>query len=323
MRGWLVYSGKRLRRNQEYVRMHERWCASHGIDLTLVLAEQVTYGMGPAGVRFRVSNKPVAVPDFCVFRCEETDLRRVLELCGVVVANGSYAGSVANDKLRTYELAHALGVPYPEVLSVGMPTRDDLAYPVVAKPRCGHGGAGVRLISNPDELEEYGRGYLDEGCGIPLPGSLGDAMTQARRSWIVQRVAPVVGKDVRVYVLGGQVLAAMLRTAPGGAFLSNYCRGGSAAVYELGACERDVALRVAQALGDGYYGIDFLFDGNGGLLLNEVEDVVGSRMLYGHTDLDVVGIHLEHVTAQCGAHGGACACAKEGRGGGCRARYLG
>ncbi len=323
MRGWLVYSEERLQRNQEYVRMHEQWCASQGIGLTLVLAEQVTYGMGPAGVRFCVANKPVAIPNFCVFRCEEADLRRALELCGVVVSNGSYVGRVANDKLRTYELVHALGVPYPEVLSVGMPAWRELEYPVVAKPRYGHGGEGVRLILNPDELEEYARRGSEGARSASLPRCADDGMAQSDRSWIVQRVAPVVGKDVRVYMLGKEVLAAMLRTAPEGAFLSNFCRGGSAAVYELSAQERDVALRIAQALGDGYYGIDFLFDGDGGLLLNEVEDVVGSRMLYEHTALDVVGRHLSYVTERCRMRGDVRSHGHVDGGGDCHAREHG
>lgn len=322
MLGWLVYSEERLQRNQEYARMHERWCASHGIDLTLVLAERVTYGMGPAGMRFRVAGEPVPTPDFCVFRCEETDLRRVLELCGTVVANGSYIGKVANDKLRTYELAHALGVPYPEILSVGMPSRLGQVYPVVAKPRYGHGGEGVRLIANSSELEEYASERANERWPHAGSGSTTAAL-RVDRSWVVQRVAPVAGKDLRVYVLGGEVLAAMLRTAPAGSFLSNYCRGGSASVYELGARERDVVLRVARALGDGYYGIDFLFDDDDKILLNEVEDVVGSRMLYWHTTVDVVGEHLEHVVAQCKVRDRHGVGDEAERGGVCGGRYHG
>ena len=147
----------------------------------------------------------------------------------------------------------------------------------------------MRLVGGPAELEAC----LGEEVRASQDGG-----------WLCQRVAPVVGRDVRVYVLGTEVLAAMLRIAPEGAFLSNYCRGGSAREYVLSTAERALVAKVAHALGPGYYGIDFLFDGRGGLLLNEVEDVVGSRMLYAHTNIDVVDRHLSSALSLCERRGG-------------------
>ena len=286
--GWLVYSEERIKRNAAYARMHQTWCKEHGVDLHLVLVERLRYGIGPDGVWFAYDGKPLEMPAFAIVRCENLDVRRLLELGGAVVANGSQIGLVANDKLRTYELAHRLAIPYLEVFSPSVAKERSEAFPVVIKPRHGHGGEGVRLVHSAAELASQ----FAEG---------GQALKED--TWLCQRVAPVVGRDLRVYVLGGEVLAAMLRTASKDSFLSNYCRGGSAREYKLSASERALALKVARAMGDGYYGIDFLFDGNGGLLLNEIEDVVGSRMLYALTSIDVVDRHLSHVLSLCETRG--------------------
>ena len=284
MRGWLVYNEERLKRNVSYVRMHESWCKEHGVELRLVLVERMQYGLGPNGVWFAYDGELLDAPDFAVFRCEELDLRRLLELGGVVVANGSRIGLIANDKLRTYELAHKLGMAYLAVFSPSLVHAEQIEYPLVVKPRRGHGGEGVRLVEDAEGLKDC--------LGVGANERNGD-------EWLCQRVAPVVGKDLRVYVMGSKVLAAMLRSAPKGAFLSNYCRGGSACEYDLSDAEHALVAKVGHALGPGYYGIDFLFDNNGGLLLNEIEDVVGSRMLYTLTSIDVVGEHLMYVLSLC------------------------
>lgn len=273
MRGWLVYSKERMERNGAYARMHEQWCKAHGIKLRTIVIEESPPYLGPTEAQ-------LPLPDFAIFRCENTALRSLLEHQGVFVSNGSRIGIIANDKLASYEFARGLGIPHLEAHRLSASTAERMGFPLVIKPRDGHGGTGVQKVESPAELRSFVRDNV-------APGT--------QDAWLCQRLAPVVGKDLRVYVLGNRVLASMLRTAPRGAFLSNYCQGGAAARYELAPSEERFVRKIAHALGSGYYGIDFLFDAHGRLLFNEIEDVVGSRMLYAHTSIDAVHEHLSWI----------------------------
>ncbi|MDO4806907.1 MAG: ATP-grasp domain-containing protein [Coriobacteriales bacterium] len=273
MRGWLVYTPERLERNAAYARMHKTWCKERGIELKVVVIADEPPFLSSADAR-------LPLPDFAIFRCENTSLRYWLEQRGVVVANSSRIGIIANDKLASYEFARDLGIPHLEAHRLSRGAVGRMGYPLVIKPRGGHGGAGVQKVCNAEQLRAFAQAHIALGT---------------ESAWLCQRVSPVEGKDLRVYVLGGRVLACMLRTAPIGAFLSNYCLGGAASRYELSAAEARLVDKISQALGDGYYGIDFLFDANGRLLFNEIEDVVGSRMLYANTSIDAVHEHLSHV----------------------------
>jgi len=281
LKGWLVYNKQRYDKNSAYAQLYVEWCHAHGVEITLVFEERVTHGICTKGFSLFYDNAQVMAPDFAIFRCEAPELRQVLEAAGVLVTNSARLGAVANDKMATYRVAFALGVDFlsAEVMpkAGGYPS---LPFPLVVKPRYGHGGVGVTLI---EDRAAYQR-FIAENVA---PGT--------ERAWLAQCVCPVVGQDLRVYVLGGRILTAMLRTAPTGELRSNYSLGGSAAPYVLDSSQRAHVQRIADALGTGYYGIDFFFDESGGLLLNEVEDVVGSRMLFAHSSIDVVNSHLSYV----------------------------
>ena len=77
-------------------------------------------------------------------------------------------------------------------------------------------------------------------------------------------------------------------------FRSNFSLGGSASVYTLSAEEKEMVTRLTEGLDIGHCGIDFIFD-NGEPVFNEIEDVVGSRMLYKYTDIDVVEEYVEYI----------------------------
>ena len=280
MVGWLVYSAARLERNREYARLYEHWCEKRGIQLDVVLAEDVAIGYGLDGPWFVRDGRVTNAPKFAIFRCEDTDFRRALEAAGTLVNNSSRIGDIANDKLRTYELARNLGTPFLPVEVVCANGNVHMEPPFVLKPRCGHGGNDVHMVRTAEELHRIAT------RGVALDNT-----------WLAQRVSPVLGKDLRVYVLGGRVLVAMLRTATNETFRSNYCLGGTAQPYDLDNAQLEMVKKFARTLGPGYYGIDFLVGEEDGLLFNEVEDVVGSRMLFDHTDIDVVDEHMTWIIA--------------------------
>ena len=97
-------------------------------------------------------------------------------------------------------------------------------------------------------------------------------------------------RDLRVYILWGEIYAAVLRQGQDD-FRSNYSRGGSIRQYTLSKQERAYIEPFIQALGGrrlAMAGIDFLLRRDGRLLFNELEEMVGCRMLYQCTERDIV-----------------------------------
>ena len=131
---------------------------------------------------------------------------------------------------------------------------DQTEPPMVVKPKDGHGGQGVRLI---------------------LPGE------------------PVPPQDLRVWLLGGEIYAACLRRSATD-FRSNYCLGGSAAVYPLSSAERAQVIDIAALVQADYYAIDFVRH-QGRWVFNELEDTVGARMLYDLTALDPLADYCRYI----------------------------
>lgn len=205
---------------------------------------------------------PDGIPDCAVNRSRDADLAERLEAAGSIVVNGSRMTRVCNDKLLTYRLADDIGVPHLPVSVPGGPLPP--GPPWVVKPRSGHGGEGVRLVEDVEGLE--------------------DAIARIGPSSLIQSACPVLGRDLRAYVLDGEVLAWVMRTGRGD-FRANHGLGGSAELWEPDARQEGIVRSVSKALGPGFYGVDLLPTGDGAVL-NEVEDAVGTRMLYELTDLD-------------------------------------
>lgn len=105
-------------------------------------------------------------------------------------------------------------------------------------------------------------------------------------------------RDLRVYILWGEIYAAVLRQGQQD-FRSNYSRGGSIRQYDLSERERAYIEPFIQALGGrrlAMAGIDFLVQWDGTLLFNELEEMVGCRMLYQCTEQDIVQDYIMGMT---------------------------
>jgi len=201
-----------------------------------------------------------------------------LESLGFLVFNNAYLSQIANDKEKTLCLAKAHNIPVPETCFATKKTAIELArklsFPLVIKPLDGHGGADVFMLQNEAELAALIPGY-----------------EHAR--FLLQRPVSELGKDLRVYVVGNRIIAGMLRSRADD-FRSNYCLGGTASRYDFSAEELALVNRAISLFDVDYAGFDFMFD-QGQMVLNEIEDVVGARMLYHETDIDIVALYLEHI----------------------------
>ena len=178
---------------------------------------------------------------------------------------------ICNDKALTYKYVSERGV---EIMPTYYSTEEVKGFPVVIKPKNSHGGDRVNMAESYGELMKL------------MPLYEGD-------NYVIQAVASERGKDLRVYVIGNKIITAMLRESKTD-FRSNFCLGGQASVYDINSEEIKEVEKITKLFDFDFVGIDFVFD-NGKIIFNEIEDVVGSRMVYTYTDIDIVDIYIKYL----------------------------
>jgi ribosomal protein S6--L-glutamate ligase len=96
------------------------------------------------------------------------------------------------------------------------------------------------------------------------------------------------GRDIRAFVVGGKIVAAMERTGPDNDFRSNLHRGGTAKVAELSAAEKKAALMACKSMGLNVAGVDLLRSSHGPVVM-EVNSSPGLEGIEGASSKDVAG----------------------------------
>lgn len=209
---------------------------------------------------------------------------RQFELMGSVTPNSAEAIARARDKLRTHQLLAAQGIDMPVTVFGDNPddTVDLLSMlgppPHVIKLNESSQGAGVILTEKPSASR-----------------SVVEALRGLYANFLVQEfIAEAEGADLRCFVVGDEVVAAMRRQAPKGDFRSNLHRGGSAEAVDAGDDERRVAVRAAQVLGLGVAGVDLIRARRGPLVL-EVNSSPGLEGIEAATGVNVAGKIIENL----------------------------
>jgi len=111
------------------------------------------------------------------------------------------------------------------------------------------------------------------------------------------------GADIRCFVVGKKVVAAMKRQARRGEFRANLHRGGSAEAVTLGHKERDMALMAADILGLNVAGVDIIRSAQGPLVL-EVNSSPGLEGIEAASKKDIAGEIIKFVEKKAKKHNG-------------------
>lgn len=209
---------------------------------------------------------------------------RQFELMGSYSPNSASAIARARDKLRCHQVLAAHGIGLPATVFGDNPddTGDLLAMlgppPHVIKLNEGTQGAGVMLTEKPSAS----RATIETLRGLYA-------------NFLVQEfIGEAKGADLRCFVVGGRVVAAMRRQAPPGDFRSNLHRGGSAKPVRATKAETATAIHAAKTLGLGVAGVDLIRSKRGPLVL-EVNSSPGLEGIEAATGIDVAGAVIEHV----------------------------
>ena len=248
------------------------------------------------GFEMRYKGKPIAGYGAVVPRIGASVTRygcavlRQFELMGCYTPNSAAAIARARDKLRCHQVLAAAGIDLPATVFGDNPddTGDLLALlgppPHVIKLNEGTQGAGVMLTEKPSAS----RAAIETLRGLYA-------------NFLVQEfIAEAKGADLRCFVVGDRVVAAMRRQAPAGDFRSNLHRGGSAKKVRPTRAEVDTAVRAARILGLGVAGVDLIRSKRGPLVL-EVNSSPGLEGIEMVTGVDVAGAVIEHVAARAAA----------------------
>jgi ribosomal protein S6--L-glutamate ligase len=208
-----------------------------------------------------------------------TAVVRQFEMMGVYSLNESVAISRSRDKLRALQLLSRKGVGLPVTGFANSPgdTTDLLnlvqGAPVVIKLLEGTQGVGVVLAETRKAAE-----------------SVIEAFRGLNANFLVQEfIKEAGGADLRCFVIGEKVVAAMKRQAKEGEFRSNLHRGGTADLVKLTPEERSTAVRAARIMGLNVAGVDMLRSNHGAVVM-EVNSSPGLEGIETATGRDVASM---------------------------------
>jgi len=205
-----------------------------------------------------------------------TAVVRHLEMMGVYLVNDSTGITCSRDKLRCLQLLSLNNIPLPKTGFAYAP--DDIqdlikmvgGSPFVVKLVEGTQGKGVVLAETPNAAT-----------------SVIDAFSQLKANILIQQyMADANGRDIRCFVIGNEVVAAMQRQAKPGEFRSNLHRGGAASPVEITEEEKDIAVKAAQITGLNIAGVDIMRTKEGPMVL-EVNSSPGLKGIEKTTGIDV------------------------------------
>jgi ribosomal protein S6--L-glutamate ligase len=213
-----------------------------------------------------------------------TAIVRQFELMNVLAANGSQAISRSRDKLRCMQILAKEHVGLP-ITGFAHSTQDTDGLinmvggaPLVIKLIEGTQGIGVVLA----ETHTSAKSMIEAFRGLSAHILVQEFIKEAQ------------GEDIRAFVVGGNVIAAMRRKAAKGEFRANIHRGGKSEKIDLTDEEIDTALKACRAVGLNVAGVDMLRSNTGPKVL-EINSSPGLQGIEGATGINVAGLVIEYL----------------------------
>lgn len=270
---WLVYEKANVERNRFFIDQWHQASRNRNALIRLVLYEDLEFGLRE-GKPYIEHTEHLPLPDAAVMRLNQPLLTEQFELLGVKTFNNSKVARICNDKRLTHQFISRFAPSMDTVFLRGDESTSPLPYPVVMKGVHGCGGRQIFLARDQ-------QGFSEARCKLP-PGEI-----------LVQALSDTTGRDVRVYVLGKEVIAVMLRKSDQD-FRSNIGQGGGAEPYILDSRTASIVDQIVHQFDFGLVGIDFI-PHQGRLMFNEIEDAVGTRMLFANGHEDIVSRYLDFI----------------------------
>lgn len=312
---WLLYYRKYVEKNRYFI--NEIISEGHncGLDIELITVEDV-YDTVNERLFFDIKK-----PDAVISRIINPKLADYFEELGIRVFNRASVSRLCNNKAETIRRINAKNIIHIPTIAISLNKNgkyiyeriENAAFPeynnalgmltdsyldsilqyeniesidlakYIIKSVTGHGGAEVMLLSD----------YCNNHAKLGVQEK--DASDYYADKYIIQPVMAGYTSDIRVYLTGNEIIGAVKRTANGG-FKSNYSLGGSIDLYEPDGCILDLVKKIITIDEFAYIGIDFLFAEGKMPVFNEIEDVVGAKMLSGCGVNGYVRKYIEYIS---------------------------
>jgi glutathione synthase/RimK-type ligase-like ATP-grasp enzyme len=203
------------------------------------------------------------VIDFVINRSRSYEISLLFELNDIKVFNNSSITLIGNNKLAAYAYAKEKGYDFPRILLDFSSEKE-----ILVKPNNGHGGEGIHLVN---DIKSF-------------------SSTEKLKQ---EYISDIIG-DIRFYIINNQIINAVIRSSED-KIVSNFSQGGAFQIYNYSKNEELFIKKFMVGKTFDYVGLDFFLTKEGELLFNEVEDVVGSRMLSALGVNNTTELYLEHI----------------------------
>lgn len=211
------------------------------------------------------------------------------EMNGVFSTARSLGILRAQNKVRTLQIMNRKKIPVPDtVFSVDPNTIE----------------GQIKVLGGPPVIVKLQEGT--QGLGVVLAESMNSAKSvidtfySMKTSIMLQEfIKESNGEDIRIFVVGGKIVAAMRRKGSKGDFRSNIHRGGEGSVAELSTLEKKIAISATRHLGLPVAGVDVIRSSRGPLLI-EVNASPGLQGIEGATGVNIAGKIIEFVARNAG-----------------------
>lgn len=270
-----------------------------GHDVTMLYAKDVglIFGNGKAltyqGKKISAKDLDVILvrPGFTGDPSVYASIIKQFQLAGFYVLNNYIGVFRAKNKIRTMQMLDHFGIPVPKTLVVSEPelleeAAKEFSFPVIIKTIFGTHGTGVFIAESMRSLAPIVDYLTKRGGPVKLQ----------------EYIAEANGKDIRVFVAGKKIVAAMERSAKSGEFRANFHKGGTVGNVDLTDNEKRLAIRAAGVLGLDISGVDILRTKEGPKVIevNSNPGLEGIGRATGINMAEKVVDFLEHRVAKYG-----------------------
>ena len=235
-------------------------------------------------------NTKISLPkfDFVLYLDKDRYVAGLLEKAGYKLYNSIDSIIKCDDKMLTHICLSNEGIKMPTSISSTLcytdngnrdylkPVIEKIGLPMIVKENYGSLGKQVYLANNYDELLEI------ENKLIHVPHIFQEFISCSK------------GKDFRIIVIGGKVVAYMKRENPN-SYLSNLATGGTASKADLSKEYLDTAEKAAKILGLDYCGVDILEGPNGEPIISEVNSNAFYEGIEKTTGINVAGCYVDYL----------------------------
>jgi len=254
--------------------------ADPGIELSMVDVREIAFEPG-------APREVEAVVCRAVSYSKGLYARRLFESAGVRCFNSVSTAETCGDKLLTSLALQRASIPQPEFRAAldeatALRTMEDMGFPLVLKPVVGSWG---RLVARADDRDQA-ESLLEHRAALP---------SYQHHIYYIQRYVEKEGSDLRVFVVGGRVIAAIRRSSE--SWRTNTHRGGRAQAVPVTVALREICVEAAAAVGGGMLALD-VFETTGGYLVNEINDTMEFRNSIEPTGVDIPGAMVDYVLSQ-------------------------